>query len=105
MFFGQLRNQRRAETVRKTGRRMFPDRNQVLLDGLTRKAADVGACNAEIVQFTVGQAGQLVIGLTEAFPVIVFAYNSIDHCLGLSLSHGHGTADRRLARSSLTMDI
>jgi len=84
---------------------MLADRNQVLFYSLTRKAADVGACDAEIVQFTVGQAGQLVIGLTETFPVIVFAYNSIKHGLGLSLSHGHGTADRRLARSSLTIAI
>lgn len=84
---------------------MLADRNQVLFYGLTCKAADVGTCDAEVVQFTVGQAGQLVIGLTEAFPVIVFAYNSINHGLGLSLSHGHGTADRRLARSSLTIGI
>ena len=84
---------------------MPADRNQVLLDGLTGELADVAACNPEVVQFTVGQAGQLVVGLTEAFPVVEFAYNVIDHDLGLSLSHGHGTADRRLARSSLTLGM
>jgi len=76
-----------------------------LLHRLTCVPSDVGAGDAQVVQFAVAQVGQLVISLTEAFPVVEFAYNVIDHGLGLSLSHGHGTADRRLARSFLTNGI
>lgn len=92
----------RGRCGHQVGRRIPSDREALLFRRHARVAGDVGAGNAQVVQFAVGQVGQLVIGLTEAFPVIEFANNSIDHGLGLSLSHGHGTADRRLARSSLT---
>lgn len=59
------------------------DRETELLDGGAGVARDVRTGNAQVVQLTVGQVGQFVVGPAVAFPVVEFAYNVIDHGSGL----------------------
>lgn len=59
-------------TKPEDGRRRLPVR-EFLFRRLARVMCDVCAGNAQVRQFTVGQVGQLVIGLTVALPGVVFA--------------------------------